>query len=230
MQRIMRKQLTVRIKNDLNKSSYSLNLNELRIIFCAITKIPTNDVLNTDIYYVNAEDLISLGANKKTVYSQIKNAADTLPNRYVVLPDDRTKFFWIKSIDYKTGEGRVGLQFSNELLPYIALIKNNFTKFQLEEIADLKSIYAIRVYSMLMQFRDKGTLFISVDELRKRLVLTDKLIKYADFKKRVIDAAIDQINQSLSTEIFVDLSEKKRGRKVDSLIFSFGEKNTVEME
>ena len=45
---------------------------------------------------------------------------------------------------------------------------------------------------------------------------------FADFKKRVIDTAIDQINEY--SPLNVTYEQKKTGRKVTSVIFSFKEK------
>ena len=45
-----------------------------------------------------------------------------------------------------------------------------------------------------MQYRQIGKREISVDNLRTMLELGKKYPLFADFKKRVIDTAVDQIN------------------------------------
>jgi plasmid replication initiation protein len=55
--------------------------------------------------------------------------------------------------------------------------------------------YAIRIYELLVQYRQIGKREISVDSLRTMLELGKKYPLFADFKKRVIDTAVDQINE-----------------------------------
>jgi plasmid replication initiation protein len=102
-------------------------------------------------------------------------------------------------------------------------LSREFTKYALSDIAGMSSSYAIRIYELLVQYRSIGRREISVDSLRIMLELGKKYPLFADFKKRVIDTAIDQINEY--SPLKVTYEQKKTGRKVTHILFSFKEKS-----
>ncbi|MEG0198769.1 MAG: RepB family plasmid replication initiator protein, partial [Acinetobacter sp.] len=98
-----------------------------------------------------------------------------------------------------------------------------FTKYALSDIAGINSGYGIRIYELLVQYRQIGKREISVESLRSMLELGKKYPLFADFKKRVIDTAVDQINEC--SPLSVSYEQKKTGRKVTHILFSFKEKS-----
>ena len=52
---------------------------------------------------------------------------------------------------------------------------------------------------MMMQFRETGFCKISIDDLRCALDLNEKYHLFADLKRRVVDTAIDEINEKVLT-------------------------------
>ena len=86
---------------------------------------------------------------------------------------------------------------------------------------DLSSTYAIRLYELIIQWRDNGvTQRYNIDELRQKLgVKPDQYKKMSNFKMRVLDLAIDQINTH--TDITVKAEQHKLGRKITAMSFTF---------
>ena len=80
-------------------------------------------------------------------------------------------------------------------MPYISQLKKQFTKLKLKEMFGFSSFYSFRIYLMMMQFRETGFCKISIDDLRYTLDLNEKYHLFADLKRRVIDTAIDEINE-----------------------------------
>lgn len=110
----------------------------------------------------------------------------------------------------------------------VGQLKNQFTYFQLSMMSDLSSIHAIRIYEMMMQWRiTKVVPSISVDDLRARLGLSeDEYPRMFDFKKRVLDHAVNAINEH--TDITVSYEQQKSGRNITGFIFKFKQKKTKE--
>ena len=90
-------------------------------------------------------------------------------------------------------------------------------------VQEIHSGYGIRIYELLVQYRQIGKREISVESLRSMLELGKKYPLFADFKKRVIDTAVDQINEC--SPLSVSYEQKKTGRKVTHILFSFKEKS-----
>lgn len=110
----------------------------------------------------------------------------------------------------------------DDIIPYVCQLKKNFTKINPEELARLGSFYSYRIYFLLMQWRSTGKVVISISDLRDEFELTDKYTLFADFKRRVLDVAVDEISKY--TEYYVTYNLIKKGRKYTHVEFRFKEK------
>ena len=114
--------------------------------------------------------------------------------------------------------------FHENMMPYISQLKKQFTKLKLKEMFGFSSFYSFRIYLMMMQFRETGFCKISIDDLRYTLDLNEKYHLFADLKRRVIDTAIDEINEKSPCSVQYELI--KKGRTYTHLELRFKEKKT----
>ncbi len=104
------------------------------------------------------------------------------------------------------------------VLIYFIKLKKSFTRINLKYITALNSVYAIKLYKLLMQYRTVKKRVFTVDEIRTFLVLDDKFSQFSDIRKKVIEIAVKQINEF--TDLFVEFEEKKSGRITTLIIFN----------
>lgn len=85
----------------------------------------------------------------------------------------------------------------------------------------LTSKYAIRLYELLIAWRSVGkTPILEISDFRQKLGVQDTEYKtMSDFKKRVLEPAIEQINKE--TDITVKYDQHKTGRVVSGFEFKF---------
>lgn len=212
--------------NQVIEASYQLSAVEQRIVLAAISRIPKNQPITDDeLYPVSVDELKQLGVHEKTAYRDLKEGINRLYERSINLSiDDKSiKMRWVQEIQFLDSQSVIGFRFSKPILPFISNLSREFTKYALSDIAGINSGYGIRIYELLVQYRQIGKREISVESLRTMLELGKKYPLFADFKKRVIDTAIDQINQY--SPLKVTYEQKKTGRKVTHIIFSFKEKS-----
>ena len=114
--------------------------------------------------------------------------------------------------------------FHENMMPYISQLKKQFTKLKLKEMFGFSSFYSFRIYLMMMQFRETGFCKISIDDLRCALDLNEKYHLFADLKRRVVDTAIDEINEKSPYSVKYELI--KKGRTYTHLELRFEEKKT----
>ena len=112
--------------------------------------------------------------------------------------------------------------FHEDIMPYISQLKKQFTKLNLAEIFGFGSFYSFRFYLMMMQFQGTGYFRISISDLRKIFHIQDKYEATKDLKVRVIDTAIDEINEKSPYDVKYDLI--KKGRTYTHLELRFKEK------
>jgi plasmid replication initiation protein len=217
--------------NQVIEASYQLSATEQRIVLAAISKIGRNaTVTDEEIYRVTVEDIKKLGIHEKTAYRDLKEGVNRLYDRSInlAIDEESIKMRWVQSIRFLESRGVIGIRFTKEILPFISNLSREFTKYFLSDISGMNSAYAIRFYELLSQYRSIGKREIVVDDIRKMLELGKRYPLFADLKRWVIDTAIDQINQH--SPIHVTYEQKKTGRKITHILFSFKQKEIKELD
>src|SRR5699024_7587850 len=94
-----------------------------------------------------------------------------------------------------------------------------FTKYLLAQTASMKSAYSVRLYELLVQWKTaKKTPLLQLDCFREQLGVDDTEYKLmSDFKKRVLNVAVDEINEK--TDLKVSYEQVKKGRTITGFKF-----------
>jgi len=219
--------------NALIESSYRLTLGEQRLVLACISQIKSDEPLKPDDEFeVTAMQLAELsGCPLPQAYRELNEAAENLFQRYVILDNypntgkkrpNKLKTRWLSSIEYKTGKGALVLTFAQKIIPYLSQLRAQFTKYKLEHVGRMRSVHGIRLYELLMQWQTTGKREVELGWLKSQLQLEDSYSALKDFKKYVIDHAVNDIN--LHSNLNVSYTQRKAGRVVTHFIFSFADK------
>jgi len=213
----------------LMNASYNLNLVEQRLILLAIARSRSTGkgITANDYLEIHANDYIAtFGTDRSSTYKTLKENSRQLFKREFSFSEGSIKVLsrWVSSIRYRDDEATVSLIFSPEIIPFISELEKRFTSYQLGNISQLTSAYAVRLYELIICWKTtKKTPIFDIDSFRLRLGIEENQYKLmSDFKKRVLDLSIDQINQF--TDICVVCHQHKVGRKITGFSFSFVEK------
>ena len=226
--------------NALINASYNLDLVEQRVIVLAIIEaretgkgISANDALT-----IHASSYIeTFNVEKHTAYKALKEASKDLFARQFSY-QERTKkgniinqtSRWVSQVGYADKEGCIQLIFAPAVVPLITQLEKQFTTYDLEQVARLSSKYAMRLYELLISWRTKGsTPIYELEDFRNRLGLGCKEYSaMSDFKKYVLDLALNQINEH--TDIKAEYKQHKKGVRISGFSFSFKPKKTKSVE
>lgn len=217
--------------NALIEASYRLSLNEQRLILSCISQIRRDEPVTDKIMYsISASDFAKVcDLDLKVAYQQLQSAALTLKRREVRITQEpngvgRRKetlvASWVQSIKYSEGNGEVKLRFNHDMLPYLTELSRCFTSYKLKNVICMSSSYGVRIYELLMQWKDLGEKEFSVENLKQLLQVENQYLQMCNFKARVLEPAIKDINKN--SDMWVKCGQKKTGRKVTHLIFQFG--------
>jgi len=220
--------------NSLINASYTLGLVEQRLILLAIIEArETGKGIDTDTFLeIHAQHYADrFHVDVKNTYAMLSEAVMTLFNRqvtYMTIDEKRNKpekrvVRWVSGISYVEGAGVVKLRFAPEIVPLITRLEQNFTSYELMQVANL-NLYATRLYELLVCWRSTGkTPIIEINDFRSKLGLLDQEYKLMhNFKNRVLDPAIKQINEH--TDITVKVEQHKTGRAITGFSFKFKQK------
>ena len=217
--------------NALIEASYALSLNEQRIILACAAQLDGRKPLPKDnIFELTVDAFQALfNTDARNAYREMEDAANRLYDRDIRKIDKqvRKRMRWVYMAEYRKGEGRVKLGFSPEIAPYLTMLHRRFTSYRLAEVAELASVYSIRLYEMLAQFQNTGFLSISVADFKERLQLEGKYDRFANLKARVIEPAVKELTRKTSVD--VTWSPIKSGRIVERLEFTFEEKSQMRL-
>jgi plasmid replication initiation protein len=225
--------------NKLISASYSLGIPEQRIIFLAIVEARAQKQM------IDARGVLQIHASsyqeqfkveKHTSYDALKSAAKGLFDAHFEYDDIHEKtgdlvhriVRWVQTIAYIDKTGMIELQFTDAVIPLITRLSEQYTEYDLKQVSELQSEYAIRLYELMMQWKTVGkTNKIATDDLRKKLgVKAEQYKEMHNFKARVLNHAIKQINSF--TDIQADYIQHKTGKAITGFTFTFKQKAAPE--
>lgn len=218
--------------NALIQASYTLDLVEQRLMLLAIMEARETGkgIAPDSLLQIHAHSYAEhFNVNKETAYTVMKDASKGLFDRYVTYHDKNPKTGkdrsfhcrWVDKIGYEKDTGIVYLRFTHDVVPLITRLEQQFTSYDIEQISSLNSGYAIRLYELLIQWRSVGkTPVFDLQQFRQQLGVEEiKYSRMSDFKKYVLDFAVQQINEH--TDITVKYNQHKQGRIITGFTFIF---------
>lgn len=227
--------------NKLNKAGFlDYNLNDYRVYLNAIALLGSADKQGKYLqpeplprqYKLSAKEFSSqFNIELKHAYGILKGAIDKLRKTDIKIekPDMFTTTYInvCEKVEYNHREGTIDILFTGSIMEYLKQRTKNFTLYNLKEVADLASIYAVRLYELIQQFNTTtGMIIHTLEQWRDIFGLSQGQYKqYGHLKNKVLNQAMTEIN--LKTGYNLVMSEEKEGRKVVRVRFNF-EPDTVQ--
>lgn len=196
-------------------------------------------ITENSLLEIHASSYINtFNVEKHTAYTVLRDASKSLFDRYVTYHDINPKTGkdrsfhcrWVDKIGYEPQSGIVFLRFTQDIVPLITRLEENFTKYELEQVSRLTSSYAIRLYELLIQWRSTGkTPIFDLALFRQQLgVEVHQYKTMSNFKTYVLDFALNQINSF--TDITAKYEQHKKGRSISGFSFTFKQKKETSMK
>lgn len=143
--------------------------------------------------------------------------------KYNVLGKDKSKkwekFPLIVDVDIKE-EGFVSFSMSEELIKAIDY-PTIYGMIDLKVVKQLQSKYAVAIYEFVSDYLKIGKKRVNLDDFKSLMGIDPQTgyKRFSDFKTRVIDPSLKEINEKTSIALWVEIIY--RGRKVSTLEFRF---------
>lgn len=156
-------------------------------------------------------------------YIALKKAVNKLIKTDITIPKENSSSYLRINVcsqaEYRKDEGKIEIQFTDSIMPYIKQVKERFMVYNLAEISNFKSIYTTRLFELLQEFKETGWMIKSIDQLRHAFAIGDKYKLYGHFKSRTIIPACEEINKNYHMRVRIE--EIKEGRTVTAIKFIF---------
>lgn len=165
--------------------------------------------------------------NYTQIYLAIKTISTTLIEWGILKSDsfkgDLTGITFLEM--YRICNGLITYRIPREL-KNILYNPNQYAKIRMSTVAAMTSSYGVALYENCASYSGWGeTGWISINHFRKLMGVANKYPLYRDFKRRVVQSAISDVNKH--SEFSVELIEKKEGRSTAKIQFIIQPKKKV---
>ena len=220
----------------LNTALQKLSLAEIRLMQLAIidareTGTGIDTVTPLPIHASRYAE--AFGVTRQTAYEVLIEAETSLFKRYFTFLDERdgkpVKSHWVSQAKYLDNEAIIEIMLTPAVVKEITRIdaieaKTLFTRFALEQVASMKSVYSVRLYELLNQWRQAKRVNFDLDVFRGQLGVEDTEYKaMSDFKRRVLDLAVNEINEK--SDLKISYEQVKKGVVIVGFKFKVLAKN-----
>ena len=219
----MKTALEIRQHNALTNAQYEYSELQLDLLFFLVSKLRKEQ--KTTVYELNIRDLSALTGKKYNPAYLHKATADMGSRVFEVLTEKSYEQLWMfQRVKYLLGQGIIEIKLTEDILPYLFDLKDNFTSYELASALRLTSKYAKRIYQYCSQWKDKGeTKKYDLQDFKKMLGLLDekgneKIKQIGQLREKVLDVAVKQINEH--TELHISYSLEKKVRTFKNIVFT----------
>ena len=135
------------------------------------------------------------------------------------------KISWVSFCEYDSDVG-FAIKLNQDMKPYLLGLQNNYTEYTLDNILAMKSVYGIRIFELLQEKIKNGhrplpknglNIELTVQYIRECCDCENKYERFSQFKLRVLDRAVEEINRVTTYKVSYDYV--KNGKSVIALIF-----------
>ena len=230
----LRNKMVVKANDLIQKSRFDMSLQQQKIVLFLISQITPNDKEFKE-YEFSVQEFCRVcgisgvsGKNYQDLRRCIKELADK--SVWVKLNNgEETLLRWVEKPYINQANGQIRIRMDEDMKPYLLQLKDSFTQYELIYTLYFKSKYTIRLYELIKSIHfhelEEYHRTFSLDELRVTLG-GENYTEYRDFKRRVLDIAVNEINAYSDKQ--VSYTPIKKGRTVESIEFTINTKSILE--
>ncbi len=218
----------VKYHNDINKIPLrNFTEKEIDLLFSFIFKMRD---MNDDILEIDIKELCKLSGiksrSKPRIYDQLEKTYNKILNLDMRIETETSilRFNLFRYYDIKKDKNTVEIQIESKFKYLLNELIGNYTKFELEQLVSFKSSYSKNIFRLLKQFESTSFFIMPLEEFKRLLCIPDTYKNY-DVDRRVFKPAMAEL-----LPIFPNLKlEKiKKGRKIDQIKFTWGNRCALE--
>lgn len=230
----IRKNTVVKANELIQKSRFSLSLQQQKVVLYLISQITPFDE-DFKLYEFSIVEFCKVcgidydsGKNYADLKAAIKEIADK--SVWIRLANGKqTLVRWIEKPYIDDNSGLIQIKLDADMKPYLLQLKENFTQYELLWTLNFKSKYTIRLYELVKSIHyhelDTYSRDFTLEELRGMLG-AETYKTYQTFKVRVLEPSIEEVNQYSDKN--VSFEPIKNGRAVSKIRLTISTKDTVD--
>ena len=219
---------TLKTSNNFIKARYEITEQELKLVYAMFYKIQERMQErkyiqeNEAVEFSSQELCYWLGIDKKQ-YHNIKLITNRLMSRVLSIEDPEKKMFEMTHfIGYAKYENATLLLIPDiKLLQHFIFLQDNFTKIPVITLLQLKNVYAIKMYNILLEYKNiRNVISMSLEEFRKLLQIEKKYTDNKDLKRYILNVIQTELNTVIK-DLNFSYHLEREGRTYKKVVFQF---------
>lgn len=229
------------LQNRLLNAITDLTHNERRLIMLLSPKVRAavdQNVNQRTFMLTSLEFAKEYGLKIDGVYKLLSELSDSLLQKAFWFYDfkadevvNRKGSSWVAECEYLKGQGRIAVTLTDTVTEMLTVFdkSNTFTKYERHYIVELGS-YGILMFELVSSclHLQGGKKAYSVAYLRQKFNCTDKYGKISDFKTKVLDKAIAEVEKY--TPLKISYTDNKVGREISEIVFCIRDTSSTSLE
>ena len=238
MQKIVQKKADKKVYKTnefIQKARFDLTLTQQKLILFAISKINKSSE-NFEKITINLKEFQDICNVTHKDYTGLKQDLTDINKKcwWVTVKDENNRVAdclvqWFSFVKVYKDTSIIELEFHQILKPYLLELSDRFyTSYELQNVLSFKSAYSIRLYELFKSLSNNESWFFTVDSLKEYLNCQEKYPVFKDFKKRILEPCLTEINQC--SDLFITYTTEKNGRKIEKVVFSIAKKSDIQQQ
>ena len=203
----------------IRKARYTLSLQQQKILCYLIAHLSENDTQETEKKFDIKTFFDFMEVDSKS-YERVRENLKCLRDKswWIANPDgSESTVSFLSKVRTNKQNGTVYINFDKDILPFLQQLKTQYTTYKIYYIMTMKSQYSIRLYELLKSVAGKEIWYFTIDELRKIFMCEKKYDRVNNFKQRIIEPSVEEINNR--TDLNVTYEYFTEGRKIVGIEF-----------
>ena len=222
----------VKANEIIQRAKYDLDITELKIMAYIFSMIKPTDEIGKYYSFSIQEfcQVCGLNATSGKHYSTIKSKLKKIRDKSFWLVDEKgvqTTVGWLNTVTIAPQSGVIKVKLQDELSKFLVNLGGSYTQYELISTLPMKSSYSIRMYELLKSYAFQHAPVVFDVEVLKGQIFATHYENFKDFRVKVIEKAVKEINLYSDLEV-VQWEPVSKGRKVVQIKFIIREKPSME--
>ena len=211
----------IKQSNRLVEARYKLTLNEQKMIVAICSQLDKNAAEFATVRIKVADMANFCGFTAKDRYTVVKDVIMRLLDRKLMIHYDNGGWYgthWLQSARYIPEESMIEYRVDDNLKPELLQLQKAYLSTPALPMMTMSRDYSIRIYMLLKKMLNLQTFEYEIKTIREMFCLGKTYEKISNFKNKVMEPAIKEINES--TDINVKHKYIKVGRTFTKIHFT----------
>jgi len=218
----------VAMKNNVVSTIANLNVTQSRLFQYILAHYDSRDGKNYT-YETTVKELKEFfGVDYQATWTVVKAAMKQLGSMPLEWHEGNAQHFdnWFTGVTYFAGSGKMQFRINKDAEPFFLKLKSFFTCYRIGATKKFTRAASFKLYLNLHQWANMTKWDVDLDELKFRLGVVEKYTAYKDFRKRILDPAVDEVNRY--SDLVVEYTPRKKKKWVVGHFFKIGKKADVQ--